>query len=291
MTTTELFGSVRGHYPQESPAILRLAAARLPASQDFQGLMRSIQVLTLCARIVCTAMLLLLGAGPIRDARAFAFEITESEWAWWPDFCKARYIDLGFGAPGAIRQIPSRTEIAAWRSQIGEDVFTYVHHHCAGLIWLQRARMAPNDVERDFALRSAEYESTFTLDRITPGSKMHADIVVHMGQIKRAAGDLTEALAYFERAIESRPNYAAGYLGKALVHRDRKDLSKVIEVLKQGSVATGGESRELEYHLGLALFDTGQHDAARVHARRAYALGFPLPALRERLAAAGFPVD
>lgn len=243
------------------------------------------------ARLACAAILLVLGAGQIREVRAFAFEISESEWAWWPDFCKARYIDLGFGAPGAIRQVPSRAEIAAWRSQIGEDVFTYVHHHCAGLLWLQRARLAPSNVEREFALRSAEYESTFTLDRIPPGSKFHTDIVVHMGQIKRAAGDMTEALRYFEQAIESRPDYPAGYLGKALVHRDRKDLPSVIEVLKEGSVATGGESRELEYHLGLALFDSGQHDAARVHARRAYELGFPLPALRERLAAAGFPLD
>lgn len=226
-----------------------------------------------------------------RPAAGFTFDLSESEWAWWPGYCKARYNDLGMSATGARGSSLSRTEIAAWRSQLGEDVFTYIHHHCAGLVWLQRARLATSRAEREFALSSAEYESNFTLARIPPGSAMHADILVHMGQIKRAAGDTQAALGFFEQAIGSRPGHAAGYLGKALVMRDKKDIAGAVAVLEAGSIATGGESREIEYHLGLALLDLGQHEAARSHARRAYELGFPLPALRDRLAAAGFPLD
>lgn len=239
-----------------------------------------------------TACLFIALAGSAsRPAQAFTFDLTESEWAWWPDYCKARYIDLGFTATGAVGQVLSKAEIAAWYSQLGPDIFTYIHHHCAGLVWLQRARMATTETERQFSLKSAEYESNFTLIRIPPGSTMHTDILVHMGQIKRAAGDREAAVNYFDQAIQSRPDYATGYLGKALVYRDRKELPRAIEVLRAGSTATGGESRELEYHLGLALLDAGQHDDARVHARRAYALGFPLPALRDRLAAAGYPLE
>lgn len=236
-------------------------------------------------------LVLAMGTLPSQRSSAFTFDLTESEWAWWPDYCKARYIDLGFTASGAVGATMSKSEIAAWYSQLGADVFTYVHHHCAGLVWLQRARMATTETERQFALKSAEYESNFTLVRIPAGSTMHTDILVHMGQIKRAAGDHDAAVNYFDQAIKSRPDYAAGYLGKALVHRDRKQLPKVIEILSAGSDATGGQSRELEYHLGAALFDAGRLDESRVHARRAYELGFPLPALRDRLAAAGFPLD
>jgi len=224
-------------------------------------------------------------------AHAFTFDPTAAEWAWWPGYCKARYLDLGMSPSAQGIQTLSRAEISAWRYELGDDVFTYVHHHCAGLIWLQRARLATTAAERDFALQSAEYESNFTLIRIPPASDTYADIVVHMGQIKRAAGNGDAALGFFEQAIQSRPDRAAGYLGKALVMRDRKKTDLVIAALRAGSQATGGESRELEYHLGLALLDAGQFEDARGHARRAYELGFPLPALRDRLAAAGFPLD
>jgi tetratricopeptide (TPR) repeat protein len=240
---------------------------------------------------LCGLILAALAISMPKAASGFTFDPTAAEWAWWPAYCKARYLDLGMSPSAQGIQPLSKAEISAWRSQLGDDVFTYVHHHCAGLIWLQRARLATVPSERDFALQSAEYESNFTLIRIPPESDTYADILVHMGQIKRAAGNGNAALDFFEQAIRSRPDRAAGYLGKSLVMRDRKKTDQAIEALRAGSRATGGESRELEYHLGLALLDAGQFEDARGHARRAYELGFPLPALRDRLAAAGYPLD
>lgn len=240
---------------------------------------------------LCGLLLAALAFSFPRAASGFAFDPTAAEWAWWPAYCKARYLDLGMSPSAQGVQTLSKSEISAWRYELGDDVFTYVHHHCAGLVWLQRARLATIPSERDFALQSAEYESNFTLVRIPPASDTYTDILVHMGQIKRAAGNGNAAIDFFEQAIQSRPDRAAGYLGKALVMRDRKKIDLAIEALRAGSNATGGESRELEYHLGLALLDAGQFEDARSHARRAYELGFPLPALRDRLAAAGYPLD
>lgn len=226
-----------------------------------------------------------------RFAHGFTFDLSSSEWAWWPDYCKARYQDLGFRATGAGNAVMSPGEIAFWRSHVGLHVFTYVHHHCAGLIWLQRARQADTTSARDFALRSAEYESDFTLVRISPGSAMHASILVHLGQIRRAAGDADGAIAYFDRAIESRSDFPGGYQGRAMIARDTRNLEEAIKILQRGSEATERQSAELEYHLGLALLDAGRPDDALVHARRAYEIGFPLPALRDRLRQAGRSLD
>ena len=236
------------------------------------------------------ALLIVAAAQTPRTANAFAFNLTPAEWAWWPGYCKARFLDLGF-RPTGVHVIVDQGEIAFWRSQIGLDIFTYVHHHCAGLVWLQRARMASTPTERDFALQSAEYESDFTLVRIPPGSTMHASILVHLGQIRRAAGDQDGALSFFDRAVDSRSDFPGGYQGRAMIEQDRRDLDGAIEVLRKGSEATGGRSAELEYYLGLALLDAGKPDDALIHARRAYELGFALPALRDRLRKAGRALD
>ena len=51
------------------------------------------------------------------------------------------------------------------------------------------------------------------------------------------------------------------------------------------------DSMDVSYNLGLIYFDMKDYKNSRLHAQRAYELGFPLPGLRQKLAAAGFPLD
>jgi len=46
-------------------------------------------------------------------------------------------------------------------------------------------------------------------------------------------------------------------------------------------------SADANYNLGLLLFDQGRYAEARVHAQSAYAAGYPLPGLREKLQRVG----
>ena len=48
-----------------------------------------------------------------------------------------------------------------------------------------------------------------------------------------------------------------------------------------------GENANIHYNMGLAYFDLGKFEASLRHAHRAYALGFPLEGLRNRLKRAG----
>ncbi len=50
------------------------------------------------------------------------------------------------------------------------------------------------------------------------------------------------------------------------------------------------ESAEAHYNFGLFLLEQGDYAAAREHARAAYAEGFPLPGLKQKLAKAGYPL-
>ena len=51
------------------------------------------------------------------------------------------------------------------------------------------------------------------------------------------------------------------------------------------------DSAEVEYNLGLVYFNLQDYQTSRVHAQRAYELGFPLPGLRRKLATVGFQLN
>jgi tetratricopeptide (TPR) repeat protein len=91
---------------------------------------------------------------------------------------------------------------------------------------------------------------------------------------------------YFERAIRFRPDDGAvrmvfGYhlLRKGEARDAIRELQKAAELL--------GENMNVDYNIGLAYYDLKEYDKALEHAKRAYALGHPLPGLRRKLERVG----
>lgn len=102
---------------------------------------------------------------------------------------------------------------------------------------------------------------------------------------------------WFDRAVRYAPDDGAvrAIYGVYLLKKGRKDDAiKELEVARDLSSA---DDANLHYNLGLAYLEAGQPDKALTHAHRAYALGFPLPGLKNRLVRAnkwrepGAPVD
>jgi tetratricopeptide (TPR) repeat protein len=58
----------------------------------------------------------------------------------------------------------------------------------------------------------------------------------------------------------------------------------------QNAVKLAPRSPEAHYNLGLALFKLQRFEEARKHAKIAYSLNYPLPALRDQLKDSGFPL-
>jgi Flp pilus assembly protein TadD len=77
---------------------------------------------------------------------------------------------------------------------------------------------------------------------------------------------------------------------KASLLRKAGKTTEARKVLESGNEATGGTSAEIHNALGFAYLNAKDYERARQHAREAYELGFPLPGLRDQLAAAGYPL-
>lgn len=95
---------------------------------------------------------------------------------------------------------------------------------------------------------------------------------------------------YFERAFAFRPKDAKiHHLYGTYLHRAKRvsDARQQYEVAE----ALGLDSVELYYNRGLLEFEAGNLEESARYASRAYAGGYPLPALRDKLRKAGYPVD
>ncbi|MEQ1800528.1 MAG: tetratricopeptide repeat protein [Gammaproteobacteria bacterium] len=220
---------------------------------------------------------------------ATLFWPTPSEWANWPEYCRAKYAylrrseTLEFGPP-----VPSAL-FEKYDASLGR-AWVFIHHHCAGLGYLQRAQLARTPGDKKEALRKAFSESRFTFVRIPEEIPVYAEIATHMGTVSRASGDAAAALNYYGLAIQTHPDFPGGYQGTALVLQDQGKMDAAVKILLEGDEATGGSSAEIHYFLGMAYLKQKDFDKAVEHAERAYELGYPLPGLRNKLAAAGHPI-
>lgn len=94
---------------------------------------------------------------------------------------------------------------------------------------------------------------------------------------------------YFERAFAFRPKDARLYvLYGTYLHRAKR-LDKALAAYSHAE-ELGLDSPELYYNRGLLEFERDNYETAARYAAKAYAGGYPLPALRDKLAKAGVQI-
>jgi Tfp pilus assembly protein PilF len=90
----------------------------------------------------------------------------------------------------------------------------------------------------------------------------------------------------FEKAIALNPNVAGTYVTQGVyLHRVKRYREAIASY--QRALAIDPDSINGHYNLALAYLETKQYDLANEEAQRAYALGAPLPGLRDRLKQSG----
>jgi tetratricopeptide (TPR) repeat protein len=220
-------------------------------------------------------------------ALAFNFTPTEAEWTAWPDYCKARYVTTIFGGKSAFASAYPRSQAAVWSSRLGEVTFTDIHHYCAALATVSRARAERDAHRKQEYWRYALQNALYTFNQSPTSSPIYPQMAGTIATIQTAMGQPDEAVNTVKGAITAQPNQAAPYVILALLYRDQGKKKDALDTLTQANTVTEGQSAEVLYNLGLVELELGDTQSATAHARQAYALGYPLPGLKKKLQAAG----
>uniref|UniRef100_A0A486XRP2 Uncharacterized protein n=1 Tax=Rheinheimera sp. BAL341 TaxID=1708203 RepID=A0A486XRP2_9GAMM len=141
--------------------------------------------------------------------------------------------------------------------------------------------------ERDANLQRAVNEIRFTVNKIKPDHQWYPEIQIDYAKVLYLTDKKNEAFAVLNRLIGSHPTYSLPYTAMAYYLKREKHLDQAITTLKQAPSLLLNESAELNYFLGWYLMEAGKPENAVPYAQKAYALNYPAPALRQRLAAKG----
>lgn len=218
----------------------------------------------------------------IPAAHAFQFTPTDAEWVNWSDSCKAKYVWTNIGKKSKFANLATpaqKMKLKRWE----DNGIRGLHHYCAGSIWLQRARLERDPVQRGYMLRNASGETQFSFERSNRASPLFASIAVQMAAIMHEKGEDLAALDILRKLIPNQPTNDTIYSATAILERRLGNLEGAKETLLRGHQAVGGRSAEICYNLGLILIELGEIDEAEKYAKLAYELGYPLPGLRAKL--------
>lgn len=231
----------------------------------------------------------LLAAALLTPTRgwSYSFVLDPLEFASWPSYCQARYVTTGIGSTTQFAEVVSPAAIEAARSVIGAQAFEHIHHYCAGLLYLRRARTEADPRRKKWLLEEAFRESAYTYNRVVAGSPIHATIATTLAQIEKTRGNNANALQFLEAARSASPTDPLTHLALAIFHRDAGRLADARTVLEEGFAATERKSYEIAYNLGLICMEMKDINCAVENARFVYDAGFPLPGLKNRLEQAG----
>ncbi len=129
------------------------------------------------------------------------------------------------------------------------------------------------------------------LDFVLRNVPNHYDALAAMGRWqvmngppRSTDGGAEPAPCYFQRAIEYRPTDPRLHLVYGVYLHQSKRLSDA-ERQYQKAESMGGGDAELYYNMGLLMVDMGNIPRAKEYAEKAYALGYPLPGLRNKIRA------
>lgn len=145
---------------------------------------------------------------------------------------------------------------------------------------LQRQLTGPFGADIDYTLRAFPNNPRALLAMMKLGVKQNT---------VRPYGARWPVECYFDRAVRFAPDDPAVHTvyGLYLISKGkRQDAERELQTAREALRQLGGDSN-LNYNLGLAYFDLGRYDEALEQAKTAYALGFPLPGLREKLKRVG----
>ena len=215
---------------------------------------------------------------------AFDFALTEAEFRSWDNRCKKAFSAVGAGRNSGFFHNMSKQQHT--EAQLFAEGAGAAWHYCAGVIYLQRAGVSTGQ-EREGNLKRAVNEMRFTINKIRPEHQWYPEMHINYARALYTHDNKSEAFTVLNRLISTHPTNSLPYTALAYYLKKENQLEQAIAAMQQAPELLLNESAELNYFLGWYLMEADKTEAAVVHAKRAYELDYPVPTLRQRLAAKG----
>lgn len=214
--------------------------------------------------------------------QAYSFTLKAHEWITWPEYCKSRYVETNIGLGSEyVNQVPLELR-AKWRNALGGG-FHHIHHYCAGLVWIARARGTLDARQREIALGQAISEISYTFARVHSDFPLYSDMAAYLAQAYFEMGNNEKATNILKEAVSKAPEKLPAYIMSAEIFMKSGRNQEALDMLLQGQRKANTESAELHYFLGHVYLRLNNFEKAKKHGKRAYELGYPLPGLKRML--------
>jgi len=169
-------------------------------------------------KIVAAWLALLLTAAPVMAE----WIPSQTEMAALPGYCAAKFSE---------GKNPESAKV--WRASIGGD-FMHIHHYCAGLNFLNRARGMASGNDKRGTLGAAMGNFNYMLDNASPGFYLRPEILMNRGITQSMQGKGGAAVGDLLKAIEINPNLPRAYMALADLYAKQKNRSKALETVTAG---------------------------------------------------------
>lgn len=159
-----------------------------------------------------------------------AGNISAAERSLLPEYCGATQT---FARGANMFEAPDDLQ-RKWLGIIGPTLI-HMHHYCWALVYIQRSRSPLiGDSQRRALLGRAIGDCMYVVDRAPKGFVLLPEILLRVGQANLTLGKIVEALDFFDRSRNAKPDYWPPYLEIADVNLSigRRDRAK--EVLREG---------------------------------------------------------
>ncbi len=146
-------------------------------------------------------------------------------------------------------------------------------HFTRNVETLQRGNSGPLGAEIDYTLRAFPNHPRALMAMMKLGER---------DKTERPRGARYSVACYFERAVRFQPDDPTARLLRGIYLVEKKQRAAALPDLEFAREHAGDDAN-VHYNLGLTYFDLQEYDKALDHAKKAYALGFPLQGLKNKL--------
>lgn len=210
-------------------------------------------------------------AGPARAE----MQISAMEWAYLSPLCKSQLMLSVYSSmvPPELR-LSRDTALEYARQSAG---MPGAHHFCAGLIQLNRAKRGAGS----YAAAISEME--YTQNQMETTEPLFSYVHSHLGTAYYRSGKRGAAMRLWALGMRVQPTHRECYLAMAEALLSEHKPQEALDVLLKFDEVKEAEYADVEHFIAQTYFDLKKYDEAKAHVEKAYALGYPVFGLREKL--------